>query len=321
MNALELVSHYIPPIAASHPIIVGTGILCAIPAIDLTFCALKDLDGINFKTPSLLPEKKQDYLDRQDKLKTSLRIHAIGAAILGACAANLFPGSGAVGAVGFMAYARFSWEREFEAPTPPLTICLTGYALKVLSVYKGKIAHGIFSKSVEICRWAGSCIHTIAIKVLDCARAVIHGVKIGFRAAGKLCHYVIVLPAKGLQAIGHVFKVFFHALHSLVHHPVAGLGVLAGVICLIGAVKHRHLFKGAMGAVARIVHRCVKGLLKAVPFVFRGVVITVKTLGKVLWAVPDVLIYLAKTIISIFRFILHPTRAWKRPPVEPRALS
>ena len=129
-----------------------------------------------------------------------------------------------------------------------------------------------------------------------------------------------MLPARGLQAIGHVFKVFFHALRALVQHPVAGLGVLAAVICLIGAVKHRHLFKGAMGAVARVVHRCVKGLIKALPIVFKGVAKALKTFGKVLWAVPDVLIYLARTIATIFRFILHPTQAWKRPPAAPKAL-
>jgi len=314
-TSFELISKYI---ATHDPLVLGAGIFCAIPTLDLTLCAWKDFEGINFTPPVLPPENQQAYLTRQEKLRKSLRTHAIAAVIFGACSANLFPRSGAVGALGFLVYSRFAWELELESPHPALTVQLTGFALKVLSVYKKSIARWIFSKSIEIGRWACSWIQTIAAKVMSCARAIIHAIKIGLRAAGRFCHYAFVLPARGLRAVGHVFKVFFHALRALVQHPAAGLGVLAGAVCLIGAVKYRHLLKGAMRPMARLIHRCAKGVLKALPYVLRGVGKTIKFLGKALWALPYVLIKIVKTIASIFRVILHPREAWNRQPAPPR---
>ncbi len=65
---------------------------------------------------------------------------------------------------------------------------------------------------------------------------------------------VILAPFK---LIGKILKVF----RPFIRHPRLGLGLLAGVACLIEWIKYGHRLTGAAGVIARVINQVTKGLI------------------------------------------------------------
>ncbi len=307
--ASNLLKNYLAPFAMNQRFVLGAGGLCAIPALDMAICALKDSDGVMYAPakPEMETEaEKVQRLDLKKKMKISLAVHGVGALILGACAANQFPGSGLAGLAGFLIYARFKWRSEAEQPHPSLTTFYVGFGIKILSLFKRKIFKYISSRSLTAITWTTTGIHNVALKIFHIGKAIIRGV-------GKFLHTVVIVPVKGVarafKAVIKIAEAFIKFLGNLARHPRIGLGVIAGIACLIGCVKYGHLLKGPGQALLRLLHKCVKGVFHTLPKLLKGIGKVIQIIGKALYFLPSVVMKTISAIGAVFNAILHPLQA------------
>lgn len=286
-------SDYVVPAALSRPMVIGAGCMVAIPALELIKRVSEDYDlsqRYNIPAAHESESAKSARLQKKDQLQNTMLVRGIGAAILGACAFNLFPGSGAVGLLGCLTYSRFNWKNEANNANSCYSLVVPGFALQFLSDYKKQIAKAIFSQ-IKIATLAiGSFIYKTAMKVRRFGLAILHGM----RSITK----VIIAPFKKLGSLLKIFKPF-------IRHPKLGLGFLAGLVCLIGCVKYGHRVIGAAGVIANAVSNVIQGLWNA----GAGMSSVVRPLGTVLSYIPSVLMQTVSGIKTVVYFIFHPVQA------------
>jgi hypothetical protein len=302
MSVISSVTKYIAPVVTSPIVVVAAGSLSLVPVLDLAACAYYDLQGVlnsRVGPKSELPDETAIRLARREKMKTAMFIRGVGALLLGACASNRFPGSGVVGLAGFLAYAHYGWEYEAKNTHRSTTTIATGVGLEILSHYKKEIAKSMGSALLRAGAWTGVTLYRIALRVLHVGQAIVHGIRVGARAVGGFLHTVVVLPIKALAKVPRIFMAY-------VRHPVIGLGVLAGVVCLIGCIKYTNILARASQAIAYLVNKSVRGIFSVVPMLFRGTVQAVKLRGRVLYFLPAVLVKIVRVICSVVYAIFHP---------------
>jgi hypothetical protein len=302
MTVISSIPQYIAPIVASPTVVVAAGSLSLVPVIDLAVCAYYDLQGVlNSRVGPLSerPDQKEIRLVRKEKMKSEMVVHGVGALVLGACASNRFPGSGIVGLAGYVTYAHYAWKSEYKKTHPSPVIIATGVGLEVLSHYKKEIAKSVGSALLKAGTWTIATLYGIVLKVIHVGQAVVHGLRVGAKAIGGFLHAIVVVPIKALAKVPRIFM-------ACVRHPVLGLGVLAGIVCLIGCIKYTNTLTRASQASAYLVKKSVRGIFSAIPLFFRGAVKAAKLLGKVLYFLPAILIKIVQVICSIVHAIFHP---------------
>jgi hypothetical protein len=289
--------------------VVAAGSLSLVPVLDLAACAYYDLEGVlnsRVGPKSELPDETAIRLARREKMKNEMLVHGVGALVLGACASNRFPGSGIVGLAGFLAYAHYGWEYEAENTHRSATTIATAVGLMLLSHYKKEIAKSMGSALLKAGAWTIATLYGIALRVMHVGQAIVHGIRVGARAVGGFLHAVVVLPFKGISAVFKGLAKIPRIFMACVHHPVIGLGVLAGVVCLIGCIKYTNILAVAGQAISYLVNKSVRGIFSAVPMLFRGIVQIVKLLGRALYFLPAVLFKIVRFICSVIYAIFHP---------------
>jgi hypothetical protein len=290
-------NNYIVPAALSRPVVIGAGCIVAIPALELIKRASEDYDVIQRYNIPATHESEYDKsvrLQKKELLKNTLYIRGIGVLILGVCAFNQFPGSGAVGLLGYLTYSRFNWKNELRNTNHCISLVLPGLVLNILSDFKKPIAKAIISGISIAASAVGSFLHKMAVRIGHVVSAILHGI----RAAVK----VILTPLKWAGSLLKIFKPF-------VRHPKLGLVLLVGVVFMIGCVKYGHQLTGAAAVVAKAVNVVVGGLFTALAFIGRGIGKTIRPLGTALSFIPTVLVKTVNGIRAVVYFIFHPLQA------------
>jgi hypothetical protein len=288
---------YVVPAALSRPMVIGAGCSVAIPALELIKCISQDYGSMqqyNNRSPNEPESAKSARLQKKDHLKNTLLIRGIGALILGACAFNLFPGSGALGLLGCLTYSRFKWKNEIGNVNPCFSLVVPGIALEVLSHYKTQIAKVIISRIKIAALAIGSFFYKTALKAGRIGLKILHAIPAAAKA--------ILKPFK---LAGNLLKIF----KPFVRHPKLGLSFLAGLVCLIGCVKYGHQLTGAAAVVAKGINGLVGGLLAAGTFIGRGLGKTIRPLGTALSFVPTILVKTVSGIKAVVCFFFSPLQS------------
>ncbi len=291
-------NNYVAPAALSRPMVIGAGCIVAIPALELVKRISEDYVDIqkyNIPTANESESDKSARLEKKELRKNTMIMRGVTALILGGCASNFIPGSGAVGLLGYLTYSRFNWGNELRRGTNPcISLILPGLVLNILSDFKKLIAGTIIHGVTIAAKAVGSFFYQLGVKVARIGLAIFHGI----RSIAK----VIVIPFKMLGSLLKIFKPF-------IRHPLLGLGMIAGVICLIGCVKYGHRLTGAAAVVARALNFVVVGLWKAGAFILRGLGKAIRPLGIALSFIPSVLMRIVQVVRAVFYFIFHPLKA------------
>ncbi len=277
--------------------VIGAGCILAIPALELVKRISEDYGDV--QKYNIPPAHESAYyksvrLEKKEIMKNSMIIRGVTALILGGCASNFIPGSGAVGLLGYMAYSRFTWKNELKNKNPCISFVVPGLVLQILSEFKKPIAQSVISGVTIAATAIGSFLYKLGATVGRIGLAILHGV----RSLVKL----IVTPFKMLGSLLKIFKPF-------IRHPLLGLGAIAGVICLIGCVKYGHRITGAAAVVGKALNLVVVGLWKTGAFLLKGVGKAIRPLGTVLSFIPSVLMKMVNGIRSMVYFIFHPLQA------------
>ena len=270
---------FVPSFATRQPAVIGFGCLCTIPALNMASCALKDLNELltpeksservlNNSDQSALTIKQSEFRARQIKIRQELTSHAIGAVVLGACAANVFPGSAFIGTIGFTLFANFAFKREMKMTHTCLTTLYTGAALKILGQFKGRIAKALAHKLMGVAKGVSKLFHRISRFVLKAIRG---GIKIA------------KLPLLGF-----------------IRHPFIGTVLLGVSLVVIG--KHHVVLNKGLELTAALTGTLAKGLFTAGAFLAKG---TVKVLGSTTVFTFSLLLKPIKATINVARFILR----------------
>jgi hypothetical protein len=292
---------YVVPAALSRPMVIGAGCIVAIPALELIKCIGQDYDVIQRYNTAVINESesaKSERLYKQDLLKNTLLMRGIGALILGACAFNLFPGSGAVGLLGYLTYSRFNWINEASNTNPCYSLVVPGIALQVLSAYKKLIAIAIISRIKITTLAIGSFIYKTAMKVGRFGLAILHGIRSTI--------IMIITPFKKLGNLLKIFKPF-------IRHPKLGLAFVASLVCLMGCVKYGHKLTGAAAVVVQGITGVVRGGLSTGTFIGQGIgktiPPTIRFLGTTLSFVPTILVKTMSSVKAVVGFFFHPLQS------------
>jgi hypothetical protein len=287
-------NNYVVPAALCRPMVIGAGCIMAVPALELVQRVSEDYALIQrYDIPAIQEStyNKSARLQKKEQLKNTLLIRGIGVLTLGACALNLFPGSGALGLLGCLTYSRYNWKNEIKNANPCLSLFVTGFALDILSHYKTEIAKAIFSKVKTTGLAIGSFLYKIAMKVSRFSLAIFHAL----RSTTKVIFTLF-------KKLGSLFK-------SFVKHPRLGLGLLVGLVCLIGCVKYGHQLTGAAGVIARTINAVAGNLFTAGAFIGRGIGKTIRPLGTAASYIPMVLVKTVNGVKAVVYFIFHPLQA------------
>ncbi len=98
-SGYNFISNTFAPWVVNQPVAIATGILCAIPALELGIRAYQDASDLYATSAPLenvVTEAKQNRFDSRNKLINELISHLAKAILLGACALNVFPASGGI---------------------------------------------------------------------------------------------------------------------------------------------------------------------------------------------------------------------------------
>ena len=202
-----ILTNYIIPVATSPFVTKKARYLCMIPALEwsILFCqGAKDLYDY---------DKEKHTLYHLNQIKLGLAHRAIGVIALGACATNLFPGSVAVGAIGYIFYAKRSVEKEFSSYRTSYFTIATYAALKALSL----LSKAVVKKTAQIVgKTVSSAVESIAKSVKKVGTIFLRALYSPFKLAAK----VLKIAAK---IVGIAAKICF----SVFRHPLIAIAALS----------------------------------------------------------------------------------------------
>ncbi len=272
-------NHFLP-IATNQKVVIGTGCLVAIPALEMALRAIQNIDVAHrLQSP---PEKETNEarttrLNRIEKLKNASINRGMGALIFGACALNSFPGSGTIGLTGYLIYSHFNLKNEQININPCFTTFFTGIGITLLSEFTKHIVKTSSSKVAHAVSKAGPVLKKLAAKASSAA----------------------------LKLIGGIAKLFL----SVFRHPRLGLGVLAGIGLLIVCIKYGPPLSKAVKNSALLISQLAKGALYTGSLAVQGIIISIKPLSRAFYVLPSVLMKTAQVTKSVVYFIFHPLQA------------
>ncbi len=266
------------------PVVVTTGCLCAIPAVEMALRAFQDLEALyQAKNDEVSLEendpKKSQMKFRCIKISNELIQHTIGSLFLGVCAANIFPGSALVGALGFMIYSKITWKKEVDFTNPSFATFGMGLSLQFLSIIKKDIVKSVIKitqTSIELVFRASKyilvSIYHIAQEIIGAAKQVVHVIKVTAKGMTKAFKTLILLPGKfvvgackvigkaAIKAASIIGRSVEVACKALIRHPLIGLGFLAVGVCLSAILINASSVAGLIGKTAAIVGVVAKGI-------------------------------------------------------------
>ncbi len=295
----------VAPLVVSQPVVIATGTLCAIPAIELgirTFQDATDLLSICFPSEKGEDNLKQNRIDARNKIINELISHLAKTILLGACALNVFTGSGAIGLVGFMIYSKAAWKDETNCKNPSTSIMVTGVAVMILNHYKMKILKACFCNTIAL-------VKKIVAKAMILFKGVWHAFKSLAHGIKKFVFYPFKLIARGavklaalLVKIGKVVAKLF------MHKPLIGLGLLAaaGTAFIFIKVVPISGIVAVIDTLARHIFTAVITVVKFIPDVAAagGKVLlgAVRVVGTVLGFVPAVIMKVGSAVGYVFGY-------------------
>lgn len=286
-----VVNNYVIPAALSRSVVIGAGSIVAIPALELIKRISEDYSlSQRYNIPAINESEsaKSIRLQKKEHLNNTMLARGIGAAFLGACALNIFPGSGAVGLLGYLTYSRFSWKNEISNANPCYSLVVPGLVLQILSACKTQIAKAIISRVKIVVLAVGSFFYKIAMKINHVSLAILHVIR-----------SLIVTPLKKLGNLLKIFKPF-------IRHPKLGLAFLAVLIGLVGCIKYGHHLTGAAAVVAKTLNGVVGVLLTAGTFIGQGIGKTIRPLATAISYTPMVVAKTVSGIKAVVYFFFHP---------------
>jgi len=188
-----ILTNYIIPVATSPFVTKKARYLCMIPALEwsILFC-----------------QGAKDLYDYDKEKHTLYHLNQMGA-----CATNLFPGSVAVGAIGYIFYAKRSVEKEFSSYRTSYFTIATYAALKALSL----LSKAVVKKTAQIVgKTVSSAVESIAKTAKKVGAIFLHALYSPFKLAPKVLK--IAVKIAGIAA-----KICF----SIFRHPLIAIATLS----------------------------------------------------------------------------------------------
>ena len=267
----------------SRPVAIGSAVICALPALEYGFAAIRCLDRMQRTTQNPQDPMNAGIKQRNEKLRGEALFRAAPAAVLATAAFNPYPGTAAAGAIFFYFFAKANWRNEISGKQE--TMCFSPIAVKAVSHYKKQIIKGCYFGI----KWTAIKCHTAVATVFGWGAS-------GVRAIGRGCAKLISLPVKGLKAVGkgvaNMVRPIVKVTVGIFKHPKAAAVGVVGAVCLFTAVRYR----GVAGAV-------ISPLFRAATFTVGVALLTAKNAvvltGRAITYVPSVAYHTVKFVVNI----------------------
>ena len=263
-SSYNFLSNTIAPWVVNEPVAIATGIVCAIPALEMGIRACHDASDF-FSTSAILEkeeiETEQKRLQLRSKLKNEFISHVAGSILLGACALNPFSASGVVGMIGFMIYSKLKIKSEMDFKNPSYSVVVTGLALTILNHYKTTIIKACFCKTT-------AAITFIFAKCLTFIKMAGHALKSFGHGVKKFVVYPFKMIARGaIKLASLLMKIGLFAAKIFLHKPLIGLGLITAAVTAVIIIKVVPVsgIVAAIDTLARHLFTAVIAVVKFIP--------------------------------------------------------
>lgn len=297
--------------------VLTSRIICLIPAIEMAIRTINDLGEVihsfslfpkklNIQAESLL-QKEQEELEeknlQEERWKNAkiltLTQDALGALFLGFCAFSPNPIVVGLGALTFLAYSKFNWQKEDAS----YSVKTTGLSLKILSIYKVRIIKALIRTAKKIITLVAKAIKKVGSVVISGIKQTTRGVVSVAKMISKIFKFAILGP----------IKICAKVVGTFVKHPMVGIALIGAVALGIIARQGTPLLRQLGAAVGTAIIKLANGMVtigKAVlPTITKCAQVIFSTMFNVAKSLGPIAFMVLKAIPSALQLIL--TIIWK----------